>query len=113
MSLPLLVRPNSLVAMGGNSQRPDYEYTEGLTLRLYQLGEGQAVTAVIPAADGSISATFTASREQNIVTVTPQGIVKSWRLLLVGIDTATSVEGGSAKSTPRDCSLPPITRRRP
>ncbi len=94
MSLPLLVRPNSLLAVGSNSQRPDYDYADGVTLRLYQPAEGQPATAAIPAADGSISATFTAIRENNTITVTPHGVTKPWQLLLVGVETADSIEGG-------------------
>ncbi len=107
MSLPLLVRPNSLLAVGSNSQRPDYDYADGLTLRLVQPIDGQPAVAAIPAADGSISATFTAIRENDTITVTPQGASKPWQLLLVGIEAAASIEGGAGRATEQGLLVTP------
>lgn len=107
MSLPLLVRPNSLLAVGSNSQRPDYDYADGLTLRLVQPIDGQPAVATIPAADGSISATFTAIRENDTITVTPQGASKPWQLLLVGIEAAASIEGGAGRATEQGLLVTP------
>ena len=36
-SVPLWVRPNAVVAHGAQDQRPDYGYTDGVTLRVYCL----------------------------------------------------------------------------
>ena len=41
MSLPLLVRPNSVIPVGSRTDRPDYDYTDGLTLQVYQLEDGR------------------------------------------------------------------------
>ncbi len=55
--LPLLVRPNTILPWGGCEERPDYDYTENLTLLAFQLDEtGDTVT--IPNADGSPAATI-------------------------------------------------------
>jgi alpha-D-xyloside xylohydrolase len=35
-SLPLYVRKNTLLAIGANEERPDYDYMDGISLRLYQ-----------------------------------------------------------------------------
>jgi alpha-D-xyloside xylohydrolase len=35
-SLPLYVRENTLLAIGANEKRPDYDYMDGISLRLYQ-----------------------------------------------------------------------------
>ena len=39
-SVPLLVRPDSVLAVGARTDRPDYDYRDGITLRLYELAEG-------------------------------------------------------------------------
>lgn len=61
-SLPLFVRENTLLAMGANDHRPDYDYTEGLSLRLYQLKEGKTAVCEIPDVNGTIVNTITAKR---------------------------------------------------
>ncbi len=84
LSLPLFVRPNSAIVVGDNDQRPDYVYSEGFTLRVYQLDDGAIAKAVIPAADGTPAVTFTVSRKGSEVRVEWQGEPKSWRLELMG-----------------------------
>jgi alpha-D-xyloside xylohydrolase len=70
MSLPLLVRPGTLLALGAHDDRPDYDYLEGVELRAYELADGATATAVVPTLAGGVAATFTARREGERVTIT-------------------------------------------
>ncbi len=64
-SLPLFVRENTLLAMGGNDHRPDYDYEKGLVLRLYQPVGGGMALCEIPDVNGNIVNTITARRIGN------------------------------------------------
>lgn len=59
LSLPLMVRPGTVLPMGKHDDRPDYDYTDGLELHVYQLAEGQTVVVKIPDLKGRIAATYT------------------------------------------------------
>ena len=59
LSLPLMVRPGTVLPMGQCDDRPDYDYTDGLELHVYQLAEGQTVTVKIPDLKGQLAATYT------------------------------------------------------
>ena len=59
LSLPLMVRPGTVLPMGKHDDRPDYDYTDGLELHVYQLAEGQNVTVKIPDLKGQLAATYT------------------------------------------------------
>ena len=59
LSLPLMVRPGTVLPMGKQDDRPDYDYTDGLELHVYQLAEGQIVTVKIPDLKGQLAATYT------------------------------------------------------
>ena len=59
LSLPLMVRPGTVLPMGKHDDRPDYDYTDGLELHVYQLAEGQIVTVKIPDLKGKLAATYT------------------------------------------------------
>lgn len=59
LSLPLMVRPGTVLPMGQCDDRPDYDYTDGLELHVYQLAEGQTVVLKIPDLKGQIAATYT------------------------------------------------------
>ena len=54
MSLPLLVRPNSVVPIGIHNDKPDYDYCDGVTLQVYQLEDGKQINVEVPALDGTI-----------------------------------------------------------
>lgn len=93
LSVPLLVRPNALIAVGREDSRPDYDYADGVTLHLYGLADGATCTAAIPTLTGETAATFTVQRVGNVITVTCDGHAKGWRLLLVGVDAVTTTGG--------------------
>ncbi|MCR4763961.1 MAG: alpha-xylosidase [Lachnospiraceae bacterium] len=60
-SLPLLVRPGTVLPVSSHDERPDYDYRDSLILKCYELREGEQVTVEIPSEDG---------REKTPVTVT-------------------------------------------
>ena len=93
-SLPLLVRPHAVLPVGAVDGRPDYDYTDGLTLRVYGAGHRAPRTStVVPAADGSAAVVFHTTRSEDGVTVEartppPHG----WKVLLVGVRDAEPVD---------------------
>ncbi len=92
LSLPLLVRPNSVIPMGHHSDRPDYDYADGVTLQIYQLEEGKQVMAKIPNTKGKIETQFDIKREGNVIHIQRKGPAKAWNALLAGFDSIRSVE---------------------
>jgi alpha-D-xyloside xylohydrolase len=46
-SVPLLVRPGAVIPVGSVDDRPDYDYADGVTLRLYEIPDGARVTTAI------------------------------------------------------------------
>ena len=59
MSLPLMVRPGTVLPMGRCDSRPDYDYLDGLELHVYALPEGESRTVAIPDLQGRTAAVFT------------------------------------------------------
>jgi alpha-D-xyloside xylohydrolase len=107
MSIPLMVRPNSVVAVGSREDRPDYDYGDGVILRAYELAEGSSVAAVVPSAAGDVDMTFELKREGAMITVERHGKSKRWQLLLVGIGSVASVEGGAAEISTKGALVTP------
>ena len=94
MSLPLMVRPNSVIAIGNHDDRPDYDYSEGVILQMYEFEEGQQASVEIPSVTGKIQTTFAVTRRDGVIKVEKQGKSEDWKLLLVGISKIASVIGG-------------------
>ena len=52
MSLPLMVRPGTVLPLGAHDDRPDYDYLDGVELHVYQLADGESETVEIPRHEG-------------------------------------------------------------
>jgi alpha-D-xyloside xylohydrolase len=107
LSIPLLARPGSLIAVGADDARPDYDYADGVTLRLYELADGARASAAIPSAGGEPAATFEARRDGDTITVERSGPAKPWRLLLAGIGQVGEVSSGAAEPSPLGALITP------
>jgi alpha-D-xyloside xylohydrolase len=98
LSLPLLVRPNSVIPIGNHTDQPDYDYSDGVTLRVYQLDDGKNVKVEIPSLGGKIQTTFNIRREGKAIHIQRQGSPKAWNVSLVGIDSVESVESAEIET---------------
>lgn len=94
LSVPLLVRPHTALAVGNTDSRPDYDYADGVTLHLYEIAEGAPVTITLPTKTGEVAATFRVERAGQTIRVISDGEITGWRVLLVGMDTVKHVAGG-------------------
>ncbi|WP_217592666.1 alpha-xylosidase [Cohnella sp. GbtcB17] len=99
MSLPLYAREGSLIAVGATDDRPDYDYTDGVTLHLFQLGDGANASADIVGEDGVVRLSVTAERSGGTISVTATGEAADtadWSVLLRGIAAVRAATGGEA-----------------
>lgn len=84
LSIPLLVRPNTLLPVGDLDDRPDYAYTENTTFHLYQLEPGQTATATVQNPSGE-SLTITATRNTNgELSIESNQPKANWRVQVIG-----------------------------
>jgi alpha-D-xyloside xylohydrolase len=84
MSLPLLVRPNAIVPIGNLTDRPDYDYSDGVTLQVFSMEDGSAATVEIPTLEGKIETTFKLERRGNIIHIQRHGPAKAWNVAVHG-----------------------------
>jgi alpha-D-xyloside xylohydrolase len=54
--VPLFVRGGSVIALSKTTNRPDYDYTDGVEMKAFGLKEGETVEVRIPHIDGSEAA---------------------------------------------------------
>ncbi|MGM1019903.1 MAG: alpha-xylosidase [Bacillota bacterium] len=108
-TLPVLVKPNTLLAIGHEDSRPDYDYAEQVAFHLFELGEGQQARAVIVNTSGEEELTVTASRKDAVITVKAEGAVKPWSLVLRGMHEAIQVEDGSSQAGEQGVTIAPAS----
>ncbi|PXX53129.1 alpha-D-xyloside xylohydrolase [Hungatella effluvii] len=72
-SLPLMVRPGSVIAVGANSEKPDYNYAEGVKFLLYLPEDGMEAAAAVTDLSGKTVMTACARREGNRISLSVNG----------------------------------------
>ncbi|MFI7117511.1 alpha-xylosidase [Amycolatopsis sp. NPDC049868] len=89
LTVPLLVRPNTVLPLGAVDDRPDYDYADGVTLRLYRLDDGARITTSV---GGS---TFHTRRDGDSVHIDVDSAPDGWQVAFPSGDE-TIVATGSA-----------------
>ena len=88
-SLPLLVRPGAVLPWGADDQRPDGDWLDGLTLRVFDV-DAPAVerTVSVPDLSGVPAAVFRVVRDGDTVRVTAEGTDRAYRVSAEGSGAA-------------------------
>jgi alpha-D-xyloside xylohydrolase len=92
-SLPLLVRPNSIIAVGNEDTKPDYDFAEGVNLHVFELEEGAVAEAKVFNMNGELELQVRAERTNGSIRVITKGQGKPWSITLRGMSTVMSAEG--------------------
>lgn len=71
--LPLMVRENTILAVGNNEDKPDYDYADGTTLKLFQIQDGVQVQAMIPDIEGREAMTVSVSAKDGKISLQTEG----------------------------------------
>lgn len=69
LSIPLMVKPNSIVILGSTDTRPDYDYENGARIKIYELEDGKCTSSVVYGMDKEEKISVTAKREGNTIIV--------------------------------------------
>jgi alpha-D-xyloside xylohydrolase len=100
-SLPLFVRPGTLLPLGGIDDRPDYDYTDGTEFHLfapdaYQSSAATLARCEVPDLRGSIALTVDLTHEGGELEARFEGPHKKCSLVLPGVLKAEITGGGIA-----------------
>jgi alpha-D-xyloside xylohydrolase len=90
-SLPLWVREGTVLPTGSRTDRPDYDYLDGLTVTVYPGGDGSTDLRVTDPTTGT-AATFAVSRESGAVTVSASGTDARFGARMAGGPTVGSAD---------------------
>jgi len=112
MSLPLYVRPNSLLAIGASAERPDYDFASDAELHLFALDDGASATVVIRDLSGAVALRVSANRSGDKLVIRQEGVrgprslilrnIASVQILGATLESLTS-EQGVRITLPGDC----------
>jgi len=90
MSLPLYVRPNTLLAIGACDTKPDYDFSKGTTFKLFELGDGATAEAILTDDKGNTVYTLKAKRQGQEIEFTGIGTAYNLKVELVILKVKSS-----------------------
>lgn len=106
LSVPLLVKENSIVAIGAHDDKPDYDYGEDTELRIYEPAADTTVTETVYGMDGSEEIKISVTTEDGRISVSVDtGKTVSVRLVN---RKAKAVENAEMQVTDKDTVLTKI-----
>lgn len=108
-SLPLYVRPNTLLALGADETRPDYHYSEGVTLHLYQLENGHEAICEVPDTDGNIDFSASAIHHDGVLHMKFSRLPNHMSVVLHGIDRIEKVKGAKYQKNAKGWVIVPTS----
>lgn len=97
LSLPLMARPNTIIPVGVNKERPDYDYSDGVIFHIFELKNGAELSVRVPTIKGKLAMTLEVNRKGQEIQIKTRGTSKSWKVLLRGVNSIQSIEGGKTK----------------
>ena len=85
LSLPLYVAANTVIPWGSEAERPDYDFENGVTLRVFALADGATATFTVASLQGGIAARGNVHRDgQRYVATVAEGALRNWSLEVDG-----------------------------
>jgi alpha-D-xyloside xylohydrolase len=78
------VREDTVIPVGANSERPDYEYAQDVCLQVFNLRDGADLWAEVPDIHGKVAATFQCVRKGKTLRITREGATGRWSVQLRG-----------------------------
>ena len=97
LSIPMLIRPNSLITLGANENVPDYDYADHVTIAAYTLEEGKISKAEVINEKEELELSVAVLRQDGAITMQYKGVGKTWKMVLKDIYNIQSIQGGIVK----------------
>ncbi|WP_265521914.1 alpha-xylosidase [Oerskovia flava] len=77
-SLPVLVRPGTVLPVGARTDRPDHDWADGVTLHAFELPDGHDSVVTVPGHPGAAGASFRVRRTGTVLTVVSDDAPATW-----------------------------------
>ncbi len=107
LHLPLMVRENSIVALGSCDDKPDYDYADGVELRVYALADNQECSTVVYDMQQKADLQVSITKSADTITIKVENAGgKPYTVRLVNVQAA-SASGAAMTVDGKDTILTP------
>ncbi len=107
LHLPLMVRENSIMALGSCDDKPDYDYADGVELRVYALADNQECSTVVYDMQQKADLQVSITKSADTITIKAENAGgKPYTVRLVNVQAA-SASGAAMTVDGKDTILTP------
>lgn len=87
-SLPIMVKPNSILAIGNRKDLPEYDFEENVTFYISEFEDGEEANIFVTDKKGNKVRNVRAKREADVITLSVEGGSGNWDCKLLAHDIA-------------------------
>ena len=99
MEMPVLAKPNSIVAFGAFENQFEYDYLSGADFCICNLEDGKSASASVYDTKANPVLTLTATRKGNTITIESGETDKTFTVSVAGTDRKITMQGGRGEIT--------------
>lgn len=107
LSIPLMVKENSIIPLGSCDTRPDYNYADGVELRIYELRDNKKATVSVYGQDNALALTASAVKGNNSIHISVT-TDSHYSIRLINVH-AVSATGATIAYDENDTILTPVS----
>jgi len=94
LNVPMMIKENSLIAIGYENSKPDYDYRNNVSILAYELKDNIKTETTVIDMRGNKTLQVEVLKEGNKITIESIGIDGEWTLVLKNVSNIATVDGG-------------------
>ncbi|MDC3415833.1 alpha-xylosidase [Aquibacillus salsiterrae] len=94
-SLPLFVKENTVLPLGAVHNKPNYDYADEVTFRVYSLHDGKEIRTIINDVNGELAGSILIARQGGQILVSADMNNKAYYIVLNGLSSIKSTTSGT------------------
>ena len=106
LSLPLMVRENSIIAVGAKDDDTEYDYADGVILKAYELVNNAPASTVVYDQKSQLQVKAEITKKDNVININVESS-KAYSVVLVNVTNLASVENGKMEVKGNDTVITP------
>ncbi|MBD7911757.1 alpha-xylosidase [Clostridium cibarium] len=105
LSIPMMVKENSLIAIGNENRKPDYDYREDVSILAYELRDGVEASTKVLDMDGNEVLNVKVLKNEYKITVEAVGVDKPFSIIFKNVNNIKNVKGGTLTKEGNDTKV--------
>ena len=105
LSIPMMVKENSLIAVGQDNSRPDYDYRENVSVLAYELIDNVEASTKVINMKREEELSVIVLKNGNTIKIKSTGSHKPWKFVLKNVTNVESIDNGTFNINGNDSEI--------